>query len=379
MVTAYAGREVPDELKDLESTISVLELATMGRGIDPATQAGILRGGFNTAQSVKYAADLSLQAFKYYEFLFGPLPFKSVSVTEQPVRGYGQSWPNLIFLPYDSLLDATTRNSLRLQESVEALEFYNIVAVHEMAHQWWGHMVGCKTYHDEWLTEGIAEFAAGLYLRQFQPKNSNEFWNQKRSWLLSKNRWGFRPVDIGPIWLNAQLGNYEGFQSAHLLYHKGAYILEMLRSLLYDPKQKNPDNRFILMMRDFVKTYAGQNASTEDFQKVVEKHFGESMDWFFHEWVYGTAIPSYDFSYQLQDIGTGQTDLNITISQLDVPDAFKMRLPVYAAVQNEIIYLGLIPVEGSLPNNIRIKLALKPDRVLLDPWHNILINTIRQQ
>jgi hypothetical protein len=107
-----------------------------------------------------------------YSFLFGDLPFNTVSVTEQPIRGYGQSWPYLIFPPYDTFLDATTRNNLELQSSSSAQEFYNVVGVHEMAHQWWGHLVGWKTYHDPWLSEGTAEFASVMYLRQFQPRKS---------------------------------------------------------------------------------------------------------------------------------------------------------------------------------------------------------------
>jgi hypothetical protein len=378
-ITAYAGRELPDQLKQLESDSSLLELAGMRRGINVPASPGILIAGLNIAQGAKYAAGMSLQAFKFYEFLFGKLPFKSVSVTEQPIRGYGQSWPNLIFLPYDSLMDATTRNSLGYQESAEEREFYNLVAIHEMAHQWWGHMVGCKTYHDEWLSEGIAEFATGLYLRQFQPKDVNDFWNQKRSWLLSKNAAGYRPIDAGPIWLSAQLGDFEESQNTRLIYHKGAYVLEMLRVLMYDASQKNPDGRFIAAMQDFVKTYAGKNASTEDFQAVVEKHCGESMDWFFHEWVYGTAVPSYDFTYELQDAGAGQTQLIMTISQYDVPDNFKMKLPVYLSVKGELIYLGTIPAEGARKNKIKTILAVHPDRVLLDPLHSILANVIRQR
>lgn len=76
-----------------------------------------------------------MQAYTLYEFLFGTSTFRSVSVTEQPVRGFGQSWPNLIFLPYDSLLDSTTQNMLGFQQIGEYREFYRIVAVHEMAHQ----------------------------------------------------------------------------------------------------------------------------------------------------------------------------------------------------------------------------------------------------
>lgn len=283
----------------------------------------------------------------------------------------GQSWPNLIFLPYDSLLDATTRNSLGLQDSGEERAFYSLVAVHEMAHQWWGHLVGWKTYHDQWLSEGIAEFASSMYVRQFQPKDLSGFWGMKRTYLLSKNQYGYRPVDAGPIWLNAQIG------SSDLLYSKGAYVMEMLRAIMYDPRTKNPDGHFIAMMQDFVKSYAGQNASTEDFRKIVEKHMGEPMEWFFNEWVYGTAIPTYDFSYAMADAGGGQTELTMTITQSNVGESFQMRLPVYIAVQGEMRYLGTISAAGTKPQKTSVKLPMRPDKIVLDPGRSILAE-IRQ-
>lgn len=369
-VTAYAGRDVPDELKYLEAQMNQLELSGETRNAEAAT--GILRGGFNTAANVKYAAGMSLQALSLYEFMFGALPFKSISVTEQPVRGYGQSWPNLIFLPYDSLLDATTRNSLRLADTGQEREFYNIVAVHEMAHQWWGHLVGWKTYHDQWLSEGVSEFASSLYLRQFEPKQVKGFWNLKRTWLLSKTPAGYRPVDAGPIWLNSQLDNYNGQGNSRLIYYKGAYVMEMLRMLLYDTRSQNPDGRFIAMMREFTKTYAGRNASTEDFRQIVEKYFQSSMEWFFDQWVYGTYTPKYDFSYQLSDAGSGQTELSLTITQSEVPETFQMGLPLYAVVNGEQRFLGLIPVKGNAPVKTSTKLPFKPESVVLDPNHSIL-------
>jgi hypothetical protein len=367
-VTAYSGKEVPNELKAIEARMSELTLAGKQRDV---INSGILTGGFNTAANVKYAAGLSFQAFRLFEFLFGPLPYKTVSITEQPVRGYGQSWPNLVFLPYDSLLDATTRNSLGLQDSGEAREFYSLVAVHEMAHQWWGHLVGWKTYHDQWLSEGIAEFASGMYLRQFEPKQLGSFWDTKRTYLLSKNQYGFRSVDAGPIWLNAQLG------VPNLIYSKGAYVMEMLRVIMYDPKIKNPDGRFIAMMQDFAGSYAGQNASTDDFRKIVEKHTGEPMQWFFNQWVYGTAVPTYDFSYALADAGDGQTELTMTIAQSNVGDSFQMRLPVYIAIKGEMRYLGTVSALGAKPQKISVKLPVRPEKVLLDPGKSILAE-IRQ-
>jgi hypothetical protein len=373
-VTAYSGKEVPDELKNLENAIFKAQLAQAHNRTmrDVESASGIMSGGFNTAINVKYAAGMSFQAFKFFEYCFGKLPFKAVSVTEQPIRGYGQSWPNLIFLPYDSLLDATTRHSLRLQDKAEQREFYRIVAVHEMAHQWWGHLVGWKTYHDQWLSEGVAEFASALYLRQFEPKEWNTFWNLRRNYLLSKTPAGYRPVDAGPMWLNPQLDEHNGTDNSRLIYDKGAYVMEMLRAIMFDPQQKNPDGRFLAMMHDFTSTYAGQNASTEDFRAIVEKHMGRSMEWFFDQWVYGRDIPTYNFSYQLSDADAGHTELAMSITQSGVPESFQMSLPVYASFNGEMRYLALIGVGGSKPTKVTVKLPLCPDKIFLDPNHSIL-------
>ncbi|MBZ5566053.1 MAG: hypothetical protein LAP13_27000 [Acidobacteriia bacterium] len=373
-VTAYSGKEVPDELKNLGAAIDMAEL---GRGPNRSgsleMQMGIMRGGFNTAIMVGYAAGVSYQALKLFESYYGGLPFPEVSVTEQPVRGYGQSWPMLIFLPYDSLLDGTTRNSLRLQNSAEAREFYNLVAVHEMAHQWWGHTVGWKTYHDQWLSEGFAEFSAALFLRQFEPKNVKSFWDLKRRWLLSKNRAGHRPVDVAPVWLGLRSNSYmEPGNYQALVYFKGAYILEMLRVLMEDLRSPNPNAKFIAMMKDFVSTYSGKNASTEDFRRIVNRHCGESMDWFIDEWVYGTATPHYGLNYSLQQGDNGKTILQISVTQSDVPKDFRMRVPIYVTIDGQPRRLGFVSVEGTTAVKANIPLPMRPQKVTLDEYHSIL-------
>jgi len=372
-VTAYAGKEIPDELKGLQSALDMADLARGPGGPSVAAQLGITTGGFNTASNAQYAADISFQALKLFEYYYGSLPFKSISVTEQPIRGYGQSWPTLIFLPYDSLLDSTTRHQLRLQDTAEAREFYNIVAVHEMAHQWWGHTVGWKTYHDEWLSEGFAEFSAGLYLRKLEGAKVRGFWDLKRKWLLDKDSDGHRPVDVGPLWLSAQLPSYmERNLYRILVYDKGAYTLEMLRLLLENPQLREPDQLFIEIMRDFVTTYASKNASTDDFRKMVEKHTKQPMDWFFNEWVYGRETPHYDFHYSLQDAGSGKTTLELSVKQSEVSDQFTMRVPIYLHVNGQPRRLGFIPIQGSREVHGHVTLPLRPEKVTLDEFHSIL-------
>jgi len=370
-VTAYSGKEVPDELKGLSAA---MDIANFGRGVGSVeAQTGILRGGFNTAATVGHAADESYQAFKLYEFYFGPLPFKTISVTEQPVGFFGQSWPTLIFLPYLSFIDTTTLNSLGLLKTAEGREFFDLVPVHEMSHQWWGHMVGWKTYHDQWLSEGFADFSAALYLKQFDPKRFRSFWDHQRTLILSKNRAGVRPNDAGPLWLNYQTNSYlEGGNSTILIYRKGAYVLEMLRMIMEDPRQKQPDAPFISMMRDFVSTYGGKNASTQDFQRVVAKHVGRPMDWFFNEWVYGTAVPRYQFSYDLKDAGGGKSTLHAEITQSDVPDDFLMAVPVYVTVDGTAQRLGFITLKGNTTFSRDIPLPFRAEKATIDEYHSVL-------
>jgi hypothetical protein len=184
---------------------------------------------------------------------------------------------------------------------------------------------------------------------------------------------GHRPVDVDPLWLNYQTNSFmEPGTSRHLIYDKGSYVLEMLRTLMEDPRQKNPDATFIAMMRDFVSAYAGQNASTEDFRRTVEKHSGQSMEWFFNQWVYGTEVPHYEFSYQLKDGGGGKTLLQYALTQSEVSDSFFMKMPIYAHINGNPRRLGFITVKGPTTSRGEVPLPFRPEKVTADEYHSVL-------
>lgn len=372
-VTAYAGKHVPDELVNLEGR---LQLARMAGGVntpDLAARSGILEGGFNTVAGAKLAAARSYNAFRLYQAYFGPLPFHKISVTEQPVGFFGQSWPTLVFLPYLSLLDPTTLNSLGLESTAEGRQFFDVVAVHEMSHQWWGHMVGWKTYHDQWLSEGFADFSAALYLQAFEPKRLKAWWDYDREILLHEDRSGRRPVDIGPLWLNEQLNAHlDPEASTELIYRKGAYVLEMLRTMMQNPRSHDPDAAFIAMMHDFVQTYAGKNASTQDFERVVEKDTHQDMSWFFNEWVYGTETPTYDFAYKLSDGPNGKTLLHMSLTQSGVSDSFMMSVPLYLTWKGQSRLIGFIHIKGPTTAVGNVTLGFRPEKVTIDEYHSLL-------
>src|SRR6185312_354983 len=153
----------------------------------------------------------------------------------------------------------------------------------------------------------------------------------------------------------------------------------MLRSIMYDAKEG--DKPFIAMMQDFVQQHMNRQASTESFQRVVEQHMAPyfnvtgdgKMDWFFSEWVYGTAIPKYKFEYTLTPDADGKCLFKGSLTQSEVPDNFVMMVPLYADFDGTIARLGTIRLTGNKTiDNLQIKLPKKPSKVMINAFHDVL-------
>ena len=119
-----------------------------------------------------------------------------------------------------------------------------------------------------------------------------------------------------------------------LVYEKGAFILHMLRMMLMD-LETGEDTRFREMMRQFVRDHREAPASTRSFEAAVERAFGEPMDWFFDQWVYGVDVPTYRPDLEVSPVADQQPPwlLHGTVRQEDVPGAFHMPVPVAAALR----------------------------------------------
>jgi hypothetical protein len=376
ILEAYATTEPPDLLK-----------AAAERPLDDL--GGLRQGGGSSSIMLTPSAMAdhvlvdALNAVRVYTQWYGPTAFGRLAVTQQPAFNFGQSWPTLIYLPISAFLDPTTLwRLLGRNEFQFAKEFGNVVTAHEVAHQWWGHTVGQASYHDNWLSEGFADFSAGLFLEATQPNGdqSQKFWDSERRRLLEKNQFGFRLNDAGPLWMGIRLDSFRthGANQA-ITYAKGAFVLHMLRYLMQD--RQTGDHAFIEMMHDFLTTYHGKCASTEDFQRMAEKHMRPDMDlehnghlnWFFFDWVYSTDVPSYRLDYTLADAEGGKTLLTMKIAQEGVGPLFKMRVPVYVDYDGKLAKLGTVPMTGSsISDELKITLAKRPRRVLLNANDDIL-------
>ncbi|MFH1335069.1 MAG: M1 family aminopeptidase, partial [Candidatus Zixiibacteriota bacterium] len=244
---------------------------------------------------------------------------------------------------------------------------------HEVSHQWWGHIVGWESYHDQWLSEGFAEFS-GVWFAHLSIKDKDVFYDKLKEWcndILGKGAKWQEGSKVGPVWLGNRLNSSKSKDYEDLIYEKGAYVLYMLRNLMMDYDNKS-DERFFKMMADFVETYRGKNASTDDFQAIVEKHMGEKMDWFFNQWVYGMEIPRYNFSYTTEETPEGKYVVKCEITQENVSKDFKMWVPVLLDFGGDQYAVLRLLVDKPHNQYELPKAPLMPKKVTLNPAHAVL-------
>ena len=288
----------------------------------------------------------TLRVFQNY---YGPYPYKTLAVTNI-IGSYGQGWPGLLYLGWFTFLDSTQRNALGIRNQTQVSDFFR---AHESSHQWWGHRVGWKSYHDQWLSEGFAEFSGLLYVQYRQNmKASLTQFRLDKDLLSREDRNLHKTETLGPIWMGRRIGSSEtdGRSYQDLIYSKGAYVLQMIRQMLMDPRNPDPEHIFKETMQDYCKIFDNQPASTEDFKAIVEKHMtrgmdldgNHKMDWFFNQYVYGTGIPQYTLHTNLTATPDGKTSVSGELLRSGVPDNWKDAIPIYAHMGDKNVRLGTI-------------------------------------
>ena len=275
--------------------------------------------------------------------------------TEIPY-GHGQAFPGLLHLSWATFQSTSERGDNELFRA------------HEMAHQWWGIGVEPASYRDWWLAEGLADFS-GLWYMQMILEDNEKYFRFLREW---REQILDRGQDLAPIWLGprAAVSDEPGDYNL-VVYRKGAWVVQMLRNMLVDLRTMK-DDAFIAMMRDFYGTYRGKRASTDDFQRVVERHTGLPMDWFFDQWVRSSAVPTYRLRHRVERTPEGTFSVRLRIAQVGVPNDFRMLVPLFLDFGDDQSAMLRIWITGPVTEIELPPLPLKPRRIVLNPLESVL-------
>ncbi|MDA1305642.1 MAG: M1 family aminopeptidase [Acidobacteria bacterium] len=164
---------------------------------------------------------------------------------------------------------------------------------HEVAHQWWGQAVGWKNYHEQWLSEGLAQYFAAMYAAHDGGEDlERRLFAQMRSSAMDLSR-------HGPVHLGYRLGHIQNDSRIFrgLVYNKSAVVLHMLRRLI------GPD-AFMRGIQRFYRTHRFQKAGTGDLQAAFEAETTLSLDRFFERWILGFSLPEARLSWRMDPAGT---------------------------------------------------------------------------
>jgi len=322
-----------------------------------------VHGGSDRSDQVADDVTNSLRLFTHY---FGPTGRRKVAVSEV-LQLHSEAFPGFVHLSFFNLTEAG-KDENNEQRATRA---------HEIAHQWWGVDVDHRTYHDQWLSEGFAEYSSLLYVQaafgndvflDFLKDYRNDIFSV-RSYLLAEGE------ECGPVAMGYRTSTSKTPGDIDLvIYKKGAFILHMLRNWMVD-LQSWSDDAFFAMMKDYYQTYRGRTATTADFQQIVEKHVGAEMDWFFDQWVYKNDHPEYTFSYSCSPDDEGVYTAACTVSTAGVDSAFFMYVPVEIELDKDRKAYIRVAVEGPSTEFTIPGLSKKPKRIRFNPLESVLAKT----
>ncbi|HZI18349.1 MAG TPA: M1 family aminopeptidase [Pyrinomonadaceae bacterium] len=328
-----------------------------------------LPGNYGAIKEDFILAELD-NSLRYFSLLFGKYSYPTFNAVFHPF-GFGQGLPGLLTIP-DA--DRASKHT------------YAFIA-HETAHQWWGDIVTWRSYRDQWLSEGFAEYSGVLYtgIRESLDARADLVGIMRRSLknppVTTTGVGGGRLVDVGPIILGHRLNTSKTYGAYRtLIYNKGALVLRMLHFLMTDPSS-GKDEAFFALMTDFVERHRDGFASTDDFRAVAGEHFARTpiarkyglkdLNWFFHQWVYQTGLPSYKLEYQIEPQPDGTAVLRGAVMQENVPEKWFMPLPLVLTFGEKQWATGTVHAYGP-KTPFEIKLPRVPKKAELDPHHWVL-------
>jgi aminopeptidase N len=243
--------------------------------------------------------------------------------------------------------------------SLGTYAFDESIMAHELAHQWFGDMITCRTWPDEWLNEGFATYCEALYR---EAQYGETAFTVEMADIMNASK----DPSMGSLYLQDTTSVSNMFYQGRI-YNKGASVLHMLRHVL-------GDSTFFRAMRAYANdtTLMYKTASTADFRRNCEAVSGKDLGYFFNEWIYGENYPQYTYRVDVTK-PTSLYTVTITLSQnthTTNPAFFTM--PVDFRFVGASMDTTITVLNSQARDEFTFAFGSLPDTVQLDPNNWIL-------
>jgi aminopeptidase N len=216
---------------------------------------------------------------------------------------------------------------------------------HELAHQWFGDLVTCKSWEHIWLNEGWATYCEALWREEAARLNHEDpraaYLTLVRRWLddQSEHNKASAPADAAMASKLYPAGNADYiFEKPDDPYDKGGLILHMLSEML-------GRDALLAGARAYLNQHKLGLAETSDLRRALEAASGKSLSAFFDRWVFRPGIPRLAVGVSPQG-----DRVHVAVEQTQTIDAhnppYEFDLPILLHLENGKVQGIRIPIRG---------------------------------
>ena len=236
-------------------------------------------------------------AVEFFSGFVGPYPYEKLANVQAAGFSGGTEHASVIFYGEKAVTEKGATN----------------LVIHEIAHQWFGNSVTEADWNDVWLSEGFATYFTLLCLEHVEGRDA----------FVS----GLKRSRAAVIGLTANLPDAPVIHSNltdmkkvlnRLIYEKGAWTLHMLR-------RRIGMDAFRAGVREYYARYKGGNATTADFQRVMEHHGGTELGWYFDQWLRRANLPVLDGTWRYD---AAAKQVRVSLRQTQAGPAYRLAVEI---------------------------------------------------
>ncbi len=253
----------------------------------------------------------------------------------------------------------TTQTDLYLQDETAHREYAypgEMLAAHELAHQWFGDLITCRDWSHGWLNESFATYFEAMWMEHHFGKNEFEYemFQNYRSYMdEDKNRYR------RPIVTNTYVEPSDLFDRH--LYEKGALLLHSIRKIM-------GDEAFRMSIQKYVAAHANKTAITEDLLSAFRETSGKNLTQFFDEFFYRAGHPELRVTSHY-DAKKKEAVMRVVQTHAGEPYHFPVKIAIYPRTGKPIIEEKMV---NEKENVFTFKMNAQPLNMIFDSEVSVL-------